>query len=64
MEKSEVPSEEKKKISKASLAQPAERTAVNREVIGSIPIGSAFFVFPVSNHISNISLNLRYVCNQ
>ena len=42
MEKSEVPSEEKKKISKASLAQPAERTAVNREVIGSIPIGSAF----------------------
>lgn len=42
MEKSEVPSEEKKKISKASLAQPAERTAVNREVTGSIPVRSAF----------------------
>ena len=50
----------KKKFSKASLAQPAERTAVNREVIGSIPIGSAFFVFPVSNHITNICVILQY----
>ena len=31
--------------SNASLAQPAERTAVNREVTGSIPVRSAFYSY-------------------
>jgi hypothetical protein len=30
----------------ASLAQQAERSAVNRKVTGSIPVGSAFFRQP------------------
>jgi len=40
----------------ASLAQQAERSAVNRKVTGSIPVGSAFYT---SNFFSQIGVNVH-----
>ena len=32
---------------KASMAQLAERSAVNRQVLGSIPSGGVFFIYQI-----------------